>query len=42
MTYAEVRKAAEGYCDNEWKKETDLQVLINSLFRLSLKGQIGE
>lgn len=26
MTYAEVRKAAEGYCDNEWKKETDLQV----------------
>lgn len=26
MIYAEVRKAAEGYCDNEWKKETDLQV----------------
>lgn len=26
MTYAEVRKVAEGYCDNEWKKETDLQV----------------
>lgn len=26
MTYAEVRKAAEVYCDNEWKKETDLQV----------------
>lgn len=26
MKYAEVRKAAEGYCDNEWKKETDLQV----------------
>lgn len=26
MTYAEVRKAAEGYCDNEWKNETDLQV----------------
>lgn len=44
MTYAEVRKAAEGYCDNEWKKEPDLQVriLINSRFRLSLKVQIGE
>ena len=26
MKYAEVRKAAEGYCDNELKKETDLQV----------------
>lgn len=26
MKYAEVRKAAEGYCDNEWKKEIDLQV----------------
>ena len=26
MTYAEVRKAAEGYCDNELKKETDIQV----------------
>ena len=45
MKINEVRKAAEGYCDNDGKRRLIYRsgaVLINSLFQLSLKGQIGE